>query len=207
MNRKLRMGWLVEEQMRLLALSTVTLLYLTTKLNLFAVVLAWTRKFQKNRVNFIIYPIIVYMKHIKKCSKEEKPNFLRVKRWILFRSSPNFVHFEPAMMALENGFHVVLEKPMTFTLEEALKLKEKLRKPDLSWHLPYLLRISCHKTCQIYGNLWQIGKNPQSICGISTGLACERRRKARQYSSCMAYDPKRSGKAGCMGDIVLMPTI
>ena len=40
------------------------------------------------------------------------------------------------MMALENGFHVVLEKPMTFTLEEALKLKEKVEKPDLSWHLP-----------------------------------------------------------------------
>src|SRR5690606_11842778 len=30
--------------------------------------------------------------------------------------TPNFVHFAPAMMALEKGFNVVVEKPMTFTL-------------------------------------------------------------------------------------------
>ena len=29
--------------------------------------------------------------------------------------TPNFVHFAPAMMALEHGFHVVIEKPITFT--------------------------------------------------------------------------------------------
>ena len=30
--------------------------------------------------------------------------------------TPNHVHFAPAMMALEKGFHVVLDKPMTFSL-------------------------------------------------------------------------------------------
>src|SRR5665647_2319758 len=29
--------------------------------------------------------------------------------------TPNFAHFAPAMMALDNGFNVVIEKPMTFT--------------------------------------------------------------------------------------------
>src|SRR5690606_8031743 len=33
--------------------------------------------------------------------------------------TPNSVHFEPAIMALEKGFHVVIEKPMTFTRNEA----------------------------------------------------------------------------------------
>src|SRR2546430_9210556 len=33
--------------------------------------------------------------------------------------TPNFAHFGPAMMALENGFNVVVEKPITFTLDEA----------------------------------------------------------------------------------------
>ncbi len=28
--------------------------------------------------------------------------------------TPNFLHFDPAVKALENGFHVVLDKPMTF---------------------------------------------------------------------------------------------
>src|ERR1700748_3712123 len=30
--------------------------------------------------------------------------------------TPNHLHFAPAMLALEKGFHVVLDKPMTFTL-------------------------------------------------------------------------------------------
>lgn len=39
--------------------------------------------------------------------------------------TPNFVHFEPAMMALEKGFHVVIEKPITFTLDQAKQLKSE----------------------------------------------------------------------------------
>src|SRR6185436_10707966 len=45
--------------------------------------------------------------------------------------TPNFAHFAPAMMALDNGFHVVIEKPMTFTLDEAKQLKEKVDKTGL----------------------------------------------------------------------------
>ena len=36
--------------------------------------------------------------------------------------TPNFAHFAPAVMALENGFNVVIEKPITFTLDEAKQL-------------------------------------------------------------------------------------
>ncbi|WP_431214799.1 Gfo/Idh/MocA family protein [Puia sp. P3] len=39
--------------------------------------------------------------------------------------TPNHAHFAPAMMALDNGFHVVIEKPMTFSLDEAILLKRK----------------------------------------------------------------------------------
>ena len=39
--------------------------------------------------------------------------------------TPNRWHFEPAMMALERGFHVVVDKPMTFSLEEAKQLLEE----------------------------------------------------------------------------------
>ena len=38
--------------------------------------------------------------------------------------TPNHVHFEPAKLALLAGFHVVLDKPMTFSLDEARQLKE-----------------------------------------------------------------------------------
>src|ERR1700741_4896276 len=45
--------------------------------------------------------------------------------------TPNFAHFAPAMMALENGFNVVIEKPVTFTLDEAKQLKKKLEETGL----------------------------------------------------------------------------
>src|SRR5210317_290865 len=38
--------------------------------------------------------------------------------------TPNHVHFDPAKLALENGFHVVCEKPMTYSYEEALALEK-----------------------------------------------------------------------------------
>ena len=33
--------------------------------------------------------------------------------------TPNHMHFGPAKMALENGFHVVCDKPLSFNMEEA----------------------------------------------------------------------------------------
>src|ERR1700761_844234 len=44
---------------------------------------------------------------------------------------PNFAHFGPAMMALDNGFNVVIEKPITFTLDEAKQLKKKVEETGL----------------------------------------------------------------------------
>lgn len=45
--------------------------------------------------------------------------------------TPNHVHFGPAKMALENGFHVVVEKPIAFSLQEAKALKKLVDKTGL----------------------------------------------------------------------------
>ena len=45
--------------------------------------------------------------------------------------TPNFAHFAPAMMALDNGFHVVIEKPIAFTTDEARQLKKKVEETGL----------------------------------------------------------------------------
>ncbi|MFM8711383.1 MAG: Gfo/Idh/MocA family protein, partial [Sphingomonadales bacterium] len=41
--------------------------------------------------------------------------------------TPNHLHTAPALMALEKGFDVVLEKPMAFSLKEAHLLDQKRR--------------------------------------------------------------------------------
>ncbi len=39
--------------------------------------------------------------------------------------TPNVMHFAPAMMALENGFPVIIDKPLAFTFEEAKSLESQ----------------------------------------------------------------------------------
>ncbi len=41
--------------------------------------------------------------------------------------TPNNVHYEPAKAFLEAGIHVILDKPMTATLKEALALEKVVR--------------------------------------------------------------------------------
>ena len=65
-----------------------------------------------------------------KLSEGERMDFVTI-------VTPNFVHFAPAVMALDHGFHVVLDKPMTFTLDEAYKLKEKLDETGLTFALTH----------------------------------------------------------------------
>src|SRR2546426_7282793 len=51
--------------------------------------------------------------------------------------TPNHMHFPPAKMALENGFHVLCDKPATFDLAEANKLAEIVRKTGLLYGLTH----------------------------------------------------------------------
>src|SRR5688572_5685921 len=51
--------------------------------------------------------------------------------------TPNHLHFEPSRLALESGFHVVLDKPMTFDLEEAKKLQAIAKKSQLFFCLTH----------------------------------------------------------------------
>ncbi|MFC1542216.1 Gfo/Idh/MocA family protein, partial [Candidatus Latescibacterota bacterium] len=45
--------------------------------------------------------------------------------------TPNYLHFPPAKMALENGFPVICDKPMTFNLDEGKKLEALVEKTGL----------------------------------------------------------------------------
>ena len=47
------------------------------------------------------------------------------------------VHFAPAKMALENGFHVICDKPVTFNLKEALALEKIVAKTGLVFALTH----------------------------------------------------------------------
>jgi len=116
--------------------------------------------------------------------------------------TPNFVHFDPAIMALENGFHVVLDKPMTFTLEEAFKLKEKIAETGLTFALTHTYSgypaVKHAKKMIADGKL---GKIRKIFVEYPQGWLSSKLEDTGNPQASWRTDPKRSGKAGCMGDI------
>ncbi|MDA9775087.1 Gfo/Idh/MocA family oxidoreductase [Algibacter sp.] len=51
--------------------------------------------------------------------------------------TPNFLHFSMAKKLLENGFHVICEKPMTTTYDEAKILESTLKKSNTVFSVTY----------------------------------------------------------------------
>ncbi len=45
--------------------------------------------------------------------------------------TPNHIHFDPALKALENGFPVIIDKPMTYDTEQAELLVKKVNETSL----------------------------------------------------------------------------
>lgn len=116
--------------------------------------------------------------------------------------TPNFVHFAPAMMALENGFNVVLDKPITFTLDEALKLKEKINETGLTFALTHTYSgypaVKHAKKMVADGAL---GKIRKIYVEYPQGWLSSKLEDTGNPQASWRTDPKRSGKAGSMGDI------
>jgi predicted dehydrogenase len=116
--------------------------------------------------------------------------------------TPNFVHFDPAMMALDKGFNVVIEKPITFTLEQAKQIKEKLTATGLSLLL-------CHtytgypmvKQAKQLLKSGALGKIRKVYVEYPQGWLSTFLEGTGQAQASWRTDPKKSGKAGCMGDI------
>jgi len=116
--------------------------------------------------------------------------------------TPNFVHFDPAMMALDHGFHVVLDKPITFTLDEALKLKEKINETGLTFALTHTyagypaVKHARHMVAD-----GAFGKIRKVYVEYPQGWLSSKLEDTGNPQASWRTDPKRSGKAGSMGDI------
>jgi predicted dehydrogenase len=116
--------------------------------------------------------------------------------------TPNFVHFDPAMMALEHGFHVVVEKPMTFTLEEAKQLEQKAREKNLLLCLTHTYSgYPMVKQARAMFQQGVFGKIRKVWVEYPQGWLSKLSEKEGNAQAAWRTDPGKSGKAGCMGDI------
>jgi len=116
--------------------------------------------------------------------------------------TPNFWHFEPAMMALERGFHVVVDKPITFSLEQAKQLKAKVDETGLVLALTHTYSgYPAVKEAKARIARGDFGKIRKVYVEYPQGWLSKRIELEGGNNAGWRTDPQRSGKAGSMGDI------
>ncbi len=116
--------------------------------------------------------------------------------------TPNYMHFEPAMLALQHGFHVAIDKPITFSTDEAIQLRDELQRSGkqlLLTHVytgyPMVKQAREMVQSGIFGPIRKVFvEYPQGW--LSAPLEQEHNKQASWRT-----DPQKSGKAGAMGDI------
>ncbi|MEP2278904.1 Gfo/Idh/MocA family oxidoreductase [Maribacter sp.] len=116
--------------------------------------------------------------------------------------TPNFLHYPMAKKLLDNGFHVICEKPMTTTLEEAKDLQKSHENAGTVFALTHtytgypmvrqmreMIKAGAlgkiHKVDAVYYQGW-----------INTIIHDKEKR-----SSVWRLDPKKAGISSCMADI------
>ncbi len=121
--------------------------------------------------------------------------------------TPNRVHFEPAKLALENGFHVVMDKPLAFDFEEGKKIQELVEKSQLLFCLTHTYTgypmVKEARQLVLSGKLGKVRKvyveYPQGWLSSFLEGADAQTNSFKQAA--WRTDPSQSGMAGGMGDI------
>ncbi|AHM63061.1 putative dehydrogenase [Flammeovirgaceae bacterium 311] len=116
--------------------------------------------------------------------------------------TPNHVHFEPARLALEAGFHVVLDKPMTLSLQEAHELYNIVSKGNLLFCLTHTYTgYPMVKQAKQFVKSGKLGKIRKVYVEYPQGWLSTPLEESENKQASWRTDPSQSGKAGCMGDI------
>ncbi|MEL6865936.1 MAG: Gfo/Idh/MocA family oxidoreductase [Bacteroidota bacterium] len=116
--------------------------------------------------------------------------------------TPNHVHYGPAKMALENGFHVVCDKPLCFNMKEAKSLQRLVAKTGLLFALTHnYTGYPMVKQARWMVQKGKIGQVRKVVVEYPQGWLSTHLEATDQKQAAWRTDPKRSGAAGAMGDI------
>ncbi|TDJ39949.1 MAG: Gfo/Idh/MocA family oxidoreductase [Gammaproteobacteria bacterium] len=114
-------------------------------------------------------------------------------------ATPNHIHYPVAKAALEAGFHVVCDKPVTHRLEEAEHLAELVSRSGLLFVLTH--NYTGYPMVKEARNLVRsgaFGSIRRVVCEYLQGWLAE---DVSNKQADWRTDPERAGVAGCFGDI------
>ena len=117
-------------------------------------------------------------------------------------TTPNYLHFAPAKLALQNGFHVVCDKPMTLNVEEAKELVALVEQTGLLFALThnYTGHPMVRQAKAMVAND-DIGKIRKIQVQYLQGWMAAPVEKIEGLKDFWRIDPAKSGLGGALGDI------
>ena len=116
--------------------------------------------------------------------------------------TPNHLHFAPAKAALEHGFPVIIDKPLSFDLDEAAQLQKIVKDTKLPFALTHTYTgYPMVKQAKAMIKARELGKITKITVEYPQGWLTDKLEDSDQKQASWRTDPKRSGISGCYGDI------
>lgn len=124
-----------------------------------------------------------------------KPDFIVI-------VTPNNMHYPVSMAALEAGFHIVCDKPLSRSLDEAENLEKKIRQCKRLFCLTHnYTGYPMVKQARAMVSEGAIGRIRRVVVEYPQGWLAQRQETKGQKQAAWRTDPKRAGGSCCMGDI------
>lgn len=139
-----------------------------------------------------------YREMVRKESKlppEERMDFLTI-------VTPNNMHYPISMAALDGGFHVVCDRPMTLTLDEARNLKRKIKQTGRMFCVTQ--NVTGYSTVQQAREMvakGKLGRIRRVVVEHAQGWLASRLETTGHKQAAWRTDPRRIGVTGCVADI------
>lgn len=127
--------------------------------------------------------------------QEERIDFVAI-------TTPNNSHYQIAVDFLDAGFHVMCEKPMTYDVEEALSLQQKVNDSGLVFGLMH--NYTGYPMVKLAHDLVQngeLGEIRKIVVQYPQGWLTTPLENTGHVQAGWRTDPSQSGGAGSMGDI------
>ncbi|MFN3840117.1 MAG: Gfo/Idh/MocA family protein [Cyclobacteriaceae bacterium] len=116
--------------------------------------------------------------------------------------TPNHLHFAPAKLALENGFHVIVDKPLCISVSQARQLVKTVNKTGLILALTHTYTgYPMVKEAKRLVSSGMFGKIRKVYVEYTQGWLAQPIEKTGQKQAAWRSDPKFSGLGGAIGDI------
>jgi predicted dehydrogenase len=126
---------------------------------------------------------------------DQKPDFIAI-------TTPNWLHYKQVMKSLEAGFHVVCDKPLCISAEEAVRISEAVKATGLLFCITH--NYTGYPMSKLAHDLvkgGQLGNIRKVVVEYLQGWLAEDAKAAGNIQAQWRSDPSKAGICGTMADI------